>query len=158
MIHHPRMYSKRSFCSDNQLALPTHSLSVHHRRWNLITAVISQSGGRRDVAPSPAVQKLGANYASSLNCGVTNVCNQCHIDRKEMSGLTHTKISCLRSKTTFGLNATEPGFPGTIIYSGINPNSFQPCIGGKTIPAQPSRVGTKFLPSLSQVSLLVGMK
>ncbi|PSS09299.1 hypothetical protein M430DRAFT_22658 [Amorphotheca resinae ATCC 22711] len=124
---------KKSSCSDNQLELPTRSLSVHHRMWNLIT--------------------LGANHAASLNCGVTNVCNQCRIDRKEMSGLPLTKISCLRSKTTVGLNATEPGFPGTIIYSGINPNSFQPCIDGKTIPAQPSRVGTKFLLSLSQILL-----
>jgi hypothetical protein len=149
---------KKSSCSDNQLELPTRSLSVHHRMWNLITVAISESGGRWDVAPSSDVQKLGANHAASLNCGVTNVCNQCRIDRKEMSGLPLTKISCLRSKTTVGLNATEPGFPGTIIYSGINPNSFQPCIDGKTIPAQPSRVGTKFLLSLSQVSLLIGMK
>lgn len=49
----------------------------------------------------------------------------------------------MRTKTTAELNATEPGLPGTIIYSKLNGQVFQPYIDGKVIPYQPSAVGTK---------------
>ncbi|KAF8856038.1 alpha/beta-hydrolase [Acephala macrosclerotiorum] len=89
---------------------------------SLINSVISESGAGRDVATSDVAYTLGASYADSLNC---------------------SDAACLRSKTTAELNATAPELPGTIIYSSLHPNTFQPYIDGKIIASQPSAVGTK---------------
>lgn len=41
---------------------------------SLVSAVISESGGGRDLAPSSVLQNISASYAASLNCSVTDVC------------------------------------------------------------------------------------
>jgi len=65
------------------------------------------------------------------------------------------KFVVLRSKTVLDLNATNPVIAGTTIYSAMNPNTFQPYIDGKTIPIQPSEVGTK-VPTIFGSSKFIG--
>jgi hypothetical protein len=69
--------------------------------------------------------------------------------------LTLYQTACIRSKSVSELNAKNPTILGTIIYSGINPRQFQPFIDGKTIPKQPSEVGTK-VPTIYGSSELIG--
>ena len=40
---------------------------------SLISSAISESGGGRDLAPNSTLQAVGASFAASLNCAVTDV-------------------------------------------------------------------------------------
>ena len=97
---------------------------------SLFKAAITESGGGRDSRLSSYVQAQGANFSRSIGCNISDVRTYCTLITDSRILLMSKQIACLRSKTPSELNTT------------LGANIVDPYVDGKTIPSQPSEVGT----------------
>lgn len=108
-------------------SINTFTISTLPQATSLISAAITESGGGRDTALNASVQALGMAYASSLNCGDSDV--KFSLIYYDTAELTFSQIACLLSKSVTQLNNTDSG------------NISVPYVDGTVIPAQPSQAG-----------------